>query len=91
MTEILRCRDCNYKPCICEDETGWAAHCQGCENQIGGVGYYDPCAATKEQAIQLWNHQNFICGNHCHYVMPYGFVPECGCAIHDVPPKNEAH
>lgn len=23
------------------------------------------------------------CGRSCGYVEPYGFVPECGCPIHD--------
>jgi len=23
------------------------------------------------------------CGNACAHVEPYGFVPECGCPIHD--------
>jgi len=23
------------------------------------------------------------CDNECHYIEPYGWVPECGCPIHD--------
>lgn len=23
------------------------------------------------------------CGNACDWQMPYGFVPECGCPVHD--------
>lgn len=84
MEGVLYCRDCNHGVCICEDGGQWAAHCMGCDNQIGKPGYYDPCAATKEEAIQRWNHQNIACGNHCHYQLPFGFVPEAGCEVHDI-------
>lgn len=26
---------------------------------------------------------NGWCGNGCDYQEPYGFVPECGCPVHD--------
>lgn len=26
---------------------------------------------------------NVDCGHECHYVPGYGFVPECGCPVHD--------
>lgn len=32
----------------------------------------------------------FLCADHCGYACgyfePFGFVPECGCPIHDVTP-----
>jgi hypothetical protein len=41
----------------------------------------------KRIAFVIWvwylYNQNLICGNECHYVEPYGFVPENGCPIHD--------
>ena len=27
------------------------------------------------------------CGYECHFTKKYGFVPECGCPIHDIPKK----
>ena len=31
----------------------------------------------------VWWLFNPQCGYECGYVEPYGFVPECGCPIHD--------
>ena len=28
------------------------------------------------------------CGNFCHHTKKYGFVPECGCPVHDGKFKN---
>jgi hypothetical protein len=68
--EILKCKKCGDNACICFDsdygESGneiietrrWAAHCMTCDNCIGHRGYYDPCAATEDEAIERWNELN---------------------------------
>lgn len=84
VVNVLLCRECSGKPCICESGGLWAAHCMDCDNQIGEPGYYDSCCATQMEAIDRWNHQNSDCGHHCNYQLPYGFVPEADCPVHDV-------
>ena len=45
--------------CVCgEDGKGWAAHCMSCDNAIGHIGFYDPCAATELEATVRWNIMN---------------------------------
>lgn len=47
---------------------------------------------SKNRKTTCHNHQNHGkntlpgshgCGNDCHFLEPYGFVPEAGCKIHD--------
>ena len=41
----------------------------------------------KRIAVVMWiwylYNQHLVCGHECHYVEEYGFVPECGCPMHD--------
>ena len=55
---IASCKDCEGKPCICEYEDKWAAHCMDCDNSIGEPGVYDACADSEEEAIERWNELN---------------------------------
>lgn len=59
MSELSLCKDCCGKPCICECEGLWAAHCMDCDNAIGHTGFYDPCALTKDEAEIRWNKLNY--------------------------------
>lgn len=36
-------------------------------------------------AVRDWHRTYFErpCGYECDWVYPYGFVPECGCPVHD--------
>ena len=65
--KTVRCKECGGKACICSDENfgkiAWAAHCMDCDNTIGDRGYYDPCAKSKDEAIQRWNELNKPCDN----------------------------
>ena len=70
--EILRCKECGGRPCICCgssvkcDDSGctlcstgkWAAHCMECDNAIGKKGVHDNCADSQKQAIDMWNKLN---------------------------------
>jgi hypothetical protein len=52
------CIECGGSVCICNNGTGWAAHCMDCDNAIGHRGYYDPCAKNKYEACKIWNELN---------------------------------
>ena len=45
------------------------------------VMYLDDFMIFMELISSLFNDPG--CGNACGYQWPYGFVPECGCPIHD--------
>jgi len=40
-------------------------------------------SSLKAVALKLCNIFVRRCGFECSWVHPYGFVPECGCPIHD--------
>ncbi len=50
------------------------------------IGVFDNSLPTEEKAAgivcQLIDAKG-DCGYICEYVEPYGFVPECGCPVHD--------
>ena len=56
----LRCKKCGDRVCICHDDSNWkwAAHCMSCENNIGHIGFYDPCADNEFEACKRWNDLN---------------------------------
>jgi|GEM_PF-4607658 len=54
----IKCKDCGSKPCICEDEGKWAAHCMDCDNSTGEKGFYSPIHETEKEATEAWNRLN---------------------------------
>lgn len=51
----VRCVECGGGVCICShSDTEWAAHCMDCDNAIGKIGFYDPCAKSQEEAEEMW-------------------------------------
>jgi hypothetical protein len=53
-----RCALCGDSFCLCADNDCWAVHCMSCNNSIGKIGRYDPCAKSAEDGLKLWNDQN---------------------------------
>jgi len=53
--EKVRCKECGGGVCICShDPKHWAAHCMDCDNAIGKIGFYDPCASSEIEAGRAW-------------------------------------
>lgn len=70
--KTLVCKECGSGCCVCEFEGGsWAAHCMDCDNTIGKRGYYDPCANSEKEAVDMWNALNQDSAQMVYLAAPY--------------------
>ncbi len=68
-----------------EDVFRRAVHISHSESQTAGKknDYYITLA-------QLERILEKSCPGECHFTVPYGFVPEAGCPVHDVADKDQS-
>lgn len=89
--EEFMCPSCHY---VWNEVVYWNTFklsCPKCRQTV-----FRPVENPFFKKTYFWGMKSFLkhlitgwCGNECDHVEPYGWVPECGCPIHD--PDKRSH
>src|SRR3990167_6982313 len=87
MKSLTPHKKCNHWTCNgCKDCGGWAVDP---DVEKACINSACKCHSTCDCGEATETPGDMKCGYDCHNQEPYGFVPEAGCPVHDVPSPTQ--